>query len=63
MKMTSNDPNKRWCVAVFSKNYVDEWHFKRFRNAWRFAKKNLKKGYGVTVEFEIPNRFSTKGKG
>lgn len=61
--MTSNDPYKKWCVAVFSKNYVDEWHFKSFRNAMRFAKKSLKKGYGVTVEFANPSRFSTKGEG
>lgn len=40
------EQSKRWCVDVFSLSFIEEWHFKSFRKAMRFAKKNLKKGWG-----------------
>lgn len=54
------EQSKRWCVDVFSLSFIEEWHFKSFRQAMKFAKKNLKKGWGVTIEFAVPGTARTK---
>lgn len=56
------EKSKRWCVDVFSKSFIEEWHFKSFRKAMRFAKKNLKKGWGVTIEYAVPQYCSYEGE-
>lgn len=57
------EPSKRWCVYAFSAKigWGDEWNFKSFRRAMRFAKKKLKDGLGVTITYDEPQRFSIKG--
>lgn len=41
-----------WSVCVFSDKagLCDEWSFKLLSTAMRFAKRQLKKGFGVTIQ-------------
>lgn len=65
MMKKNYNPKAKWCVYVFNDKFGwgDEWNFKYFRCAMRFAKKKLKDGLGVTITHEEPQRFSNKGKG
>ena len=58
------EQGKKWCVYVFCDRFGwgDEWNFKSFRRAMRFAKRKLKDGLGVTITYGKPQYCSNGGE-
>lgn len=50
--MKSKGVRPSWSVCVFSDKagLCDEWAFKLLTTAMRFAKRQIKKGFGVTIQ-------------